>query len=105
MGREKHSALFSFEAGKCACASLKQTTKSCCKDERGIIKIENDQAGSKVINYPTPEVSLIGQIYTELILSLPDYVAESSFLESVLPPPKVPIYQSNCSLVFYESLV
>jgi hypothetical protein len=103
MGREQNSSLFSFESKKCPCFRLADQTRSCCADEHELVKLENDQSASQVIHSPTPEFNLIGKLFSDnqeirLSESAPLAVAEVN-----PPPPKIPIYQAVCSLVFYES--
>ncbi|HRI78282.1 MAG TPA: hypothetical protein PLR06_02000 [Cyclobacteriaceae bacterium] len=106
MGREKHSSLFAFSTQKCACALFLQVKNDCCEDQHDIIKIEDDQAGSKVVNVAAPQFYLSGEVFTlnEEIVS--SYASRfQSEIDIHLPPPKIPLYQSFCSLVFYDSIV
>jgi hypothetical protein len=105
MGREQGTSLFSFESKKCACFRLMKSTKSCCEDEHELIKIEVDQSASQILVSSTPIFNLISELFFDV---LPNAVfnTASQFIElQNLPPPKIPIYQSVCSLVFYESVV
>ncbi len=105
MGREQNTSLFSFEAKKCYCFRSAEQTKSCCADEHELVKIENDQSASQVIHLPTPEFNLISELFFEQqkVLLLPSVLLVA--VEVNPPPPKIPIYQTVCSLVFYESVV
>jgi len=105
MGREKNSSVFSFTTEKCFSSPMMTEPMSCCKDKHEIVQIEDDHSGNQVLNSPDPQFNLIAELYTlqeELITShtIASYVSE----ENDLPPPKVPIYQSICSLVFYDSI-
>jgi hypothetical protein len=103
MGREQNSSLFSFESKKCPCFRLADQTKSCCADEHELVKIEDDQSASQVIHLPSPEFNLIGELFFEEQEVLLPQSALLIVAEINPPPPKVPIYQAVCSLVFYES--
>jgi hypothetical protein len=105
MGREKHSSLFSFSTKQCPCALFAKEKMSCCGDEHEILKIEDDHSGAQVIHSPVPEFTLIGEMFS---LTLPTVKVEESFYAAAeinIPPPKVPRYQSFCSLVFYDSVI
>jgi len=104
MGREQNSSLFSFEAKKCPCFRSMEKAKSCCEDEHEIVKIEDDQSTSQVVHSPTPTFNLISVFFFEIenLFPQPELF---SFAELDLAPPKIPIYEAVCSLVFYESEV
>jgi len=104
MGREQNSSLFSFEAKKCPCFRSMETAKSCCEDEHEIVKIEDDQSTSQVLHSPTPTFNLIATFFFKEETLLPQS-EQHSLAELSLAPPKIPIYQAVCSLVFYESEV
>jgi len=104
MGRALPSSLFFTETQKCACGE-RSTPDECCDDELELVKIDNDQAASLVVHSPAPEFNLIGEIFLEdasssaLVSTTVEFVDDRDHL-----PPKIPIYQRICSLVFYESL-
>ncbi|MCA6366477.1 MAG: hypothetical protein IM631_22080 [Cytophagales bacterium] len=104
MGREQNSSLFSFEAKKCPCFRSMEKAKSCCEDEHEIVKIEDDHSTSQVVHSPTPTYNLISVFFFEIenLFPQPELF---SFAELDLVPPKIPIYEAVCSLVFYESEV
>ena len=106
MGREKHSSLFSFTTEKCGCSLFRQVNNACCADQHEIVKIADDQSGGKITNTPVPEFNLLGEVFTlnEEIVS--SYAARhQGEIEINPPPPKIPRYQSHCSLVFYDASV
>jgi hypothetical protein len=105
MGREQTPSFFSFESKKCPCFRLTQKSKSCCEDEHELIKIENDQSASQVLLTPIPSFNLISELLFDEMNSFTSLSAFQFIDVRNLPPPKVPIYQSICSLVFYESVV
>jgi hypothetical protein len=104
MGREQGSSLFSWESKKCPCFRLTSSTNSCCADEHELIKIENDQSAVQILLVHIPSIHFILDLSpTDL-----DSVIQCAFSTMVekqnQPPPKVPIYQVNCSLVFYDEI-
>jgi hypothetical protein len=105
MGREQNSSLFSFESKKCPCFRSADQTKSCCADEQELVKLENDQSASQLIHLLSPEFNLIGELFSEEQEVVLPQSALLVVAEVNAPPPKVPIYQSICSLVFYETVV
>jgi len=104
MGRALPASVFSFESKKCFCPDL-ETEDTCCDDKYEVVKIEDDQSAGLVLHSPSPEFNLIGEVFSESIeVVLPQSTIEPE-ADYNLPPPKVPIYKSTCSLIFYESLV
>lgn len=105
MGREHHSSLFSFdESKKCPC-SLYAAAKSCCKDETEVVKIEDDQTTGKIIQSNSPGLILVATLFTKVSTIGISQVKINTIDECIAHPPKVPIYQSVCSLVFYDSQI
>jgi len=106
MGREKHSSLFSSTTKKCGCSLFLQASSACCDDQHEIVKIDDDQAGSHALSIAAPEFSLLGEVFTlnDEIVSV-HASRQHCEIELDPPPPKVPLYQSFCSLVFYDSFV
>jgi len=98
MGREHHSALFSFESKKCACSVYQRIdVKTCCEDETELVKIENDQVHSSATDAPQTGWSVLPIIAFECAKPV---ILSGNVLTLVsynLPPPKVPIYQLGCS--------
>jgi len=105
MGRLNTSSLFTFEKKQCACAILAESSShSCCHDEHQLVKIENDQSQVAVISVHAPDFFEIGIITNPLSISRiswEEQKSESFFSDSSPPPPQVPIFKLNCSLVFY----
>jgi hypothetical protein len=103
MGRALPSSVFSYETKKCFCGDVKEKD-DCCKNQFELVKIENDQSSSQVVDSPSPEFNFIGEIFSEVTI---ESVVHNQFNEFVAdnnqPPPKIPIYQINCSFIFYES--
>jgi hypothetical protein len=105
MGREKNSSLFSFSTRQCPCSLFAKEQMSCCDDEHEVLKIDDDQSGGYVLVSPIPDFNLIGEIFSQ-------NQKDTGIIESFhfqgpadIPPPKVPRYQSLCSLVFYDHQV
>jgi hypothetical protein len=102
MGRENHSSLFSFESKKCACSIYQNArAKTCCEDETELVKIENDQVHSSMVDLPQTEYSLLSVLNYELAPIEPTTTIQQ-IVSYDLPPPKVPIYQLGCSLKLDE---
>lgn len=96
-GKARHTSVFSFEAKKCACAKY-NPTNNCCDDERELVQLKDDQAGSQSLSAPLPNFNLIGELFTQTFWES----TYDSFIISdleVRPPPKVPIYQQIRSLI------
>ena len=106
MGREKHSSLFSFSTKKCGCSLFLQVNNTCCADQHEILKIDDNQSGGKITHTPIPEFNLLGEVYTlneEIVSSFASRFQDETEVNP--PPPKIPRYQSFCSLVFYDASV
>jgi len=104
MGTKYHPSFFSFGAKKCAC-SVYKSTKSCCEDQQQIVKIESDQSTAQIVSIAVPQFVFLTDIFSFAALSIKKMeVQEFSSAELLQLPPKVPIYQSICSLVFYDSI-
>jgi hypothetical protein len=102
LGREHHSSLFSFEATKCICSKY-QTKKSCCKDETTLVKIADDQSINEIVSSVSPSLFLVA-VFEAASVSVNFTLKEQKADSYLPPPPKIPIYQSVCSLVFYEGI-
>ena len=80
------------------------TPDDCCDDQLEIVKIEDDQSAGMVLHSPAPEFNFICEVFAPAF----DVVRLASFdftADLDLPPPKIPIYQKVCSLVFYDSVI
>lgn len=103
MGREKSTELFSFESKKCPCSLFLPENGACCKDEHELLSVDDTQSITASFAPVTPGFFLIGCTFN------PDSnegIIEQSLTQFItldfLPPPKVPLYKINCSLVFYD---
>ena len=105
MGQEKHSSLFSFTTKKCPCSLAAREKMPCCDDEQEVLRIEDDHANTHVTVSPAPQFSLICEVISPVFDTETYSVAFFAEADSSGPPPKVPRYQSFCSLVFYDVLV
>jgi hypothetical protein len=103
MGREKSTELFSFQAKKCPCSLFLTENSDCCKDEHEVLSIDDSQAFSPSLAPVAPDFFLIGNTFSILENKV---ILEQSltqfFIADFSPPPKEPLYQINCSLVFYD---
>lgn len=104
MGRALPSAVFFFESDKCGCSEL-STPDDCCDDQLEIVKIDDDQSAGSVLHSPAPEFNFIGELFSVSAQNFVRPISVDFVADRNLPPPKVPIYQKVCSLVFYESVI
>jgi hypothetical protein len=103
LGREHHTTLFSFDE-KCACAAY-PTKKSCCKDETQLVKIQDDHnINSNALSFSATYFLLAPLYLSQLATDRPVFTKPKTNTYRS-PPQKVPIYQSGCSLLLYDSLV
>ena len=102
MGREKSTELFSFQAKKCPCSAFMPENSGCCKDEHEIVSIEDSQTLSVISAQIQPVLFLIGGIYAEIDDQIIEQPITRFINPDFSPPPKEPLYQVNCSLVFYD---
>ena len=107
MGRVKSTSLYSFESVKCPCYLFATDGKGkCCNDEHEVIKIEDDHAASNVV---VVAINLfeIGQVFQTKSEESKLQAASHSFIDDSSPPPlpKVPLFQKNCSLIFYDTMM
>jgi len=105
MGRLNTSSLFTFEKKLCPCAiAAEGKMHSCCHDEHQLVKIENDQSQSAIISVHAPDYFEIGVVNNVLAIDQfrrVEQQTETFFSDSSPPPPSVPIFKLNCSLVLY----
>jgi hypothetical protein len=106
MGREASVTFFSADSKKCPCSLFSTEKNSCCDDEHDVLRLKDDQKVFTSYTIRVPQLYILEDLYTEqFIASLvtgTDIVDNS---ESDSSPPKVPIFKSNCSFVFYDSEV
>ena len=106
MGREKSTELFSFQAEKCPCSLFLAENSDCCKDEHEVLSIDDSQTLTPSLAPQTPGFFLIGLTFSDLIETPEiDQSHTQLFAIDFSPAPKVPIYQTNCSLVLYDDEV
>lgn len=105
MGQENSTALFTFDADPCACVLYAQVPMSCCSDDHELIALDDDHAASAVLHLQAPDFALLGNVIQELVLEpVPSTAKPVAFEGYNLPPPSVPLYQTHCSLVFYDEV-
>ena len=106
MGREKSTELFSFQAKKCPCSLFLAENSDCCKDEHEILSIDDFQTLAHTFAPQSPDFFLIGHTFSaEVEVPILDQSHTQLFTMDFRPPPKEPIYQTNCSLVLYDDEV
>lgn len=104
MGREKSTEIFSFEAEKCPCSLFLHEKSDCCHDSSEILIIDDSQAQTLAFTPSVPKFFEIGPLYSDVE---DNKIIEQSIIQFInpdaSPPPKDPLYQTYCSLVFYDS--
>ena len=105
MGRVNSSTLFTFESAKCPCfVASKYGKDTCCEDEHDVLKIEDDQAASSVVNL-VPAFFELGSILNESISIEYDQDFKTIVNQNLPPPDPIPLFTKHCSLVFYDDEV
>lgn len=104
MGRVLPASVFSFESKKCFCSDTDKPD-TCCDDQFELIKIDNDQSAGQVVHSPFPDYNFIGELFSEITQVFISETTVEFLAEYNPPPPKIPIYKSVCSLIFYEGKV
>jgi hypothetical protein len=105
MGREKSTELFSFEAKKCPCSLFIPENSGCCNDEHEVLSIDDSQKVTPSIAPISPDFFLIGSIFSKVDKQVIEQPITQYINPDFSPPPKEPLYQINCSLVFYDDEV
>lgn len=105
MGREKSTELFSFEAKKCPCSLFLPENNSCCNDKHEVLLIDDSQKIAPSITPISPDFFLIGTVFNQVALQVIEQPIIQYINPDFSPPPKEPLYQINCSLVFYDDEV
>jgi hypothetical protein len=104
MGRALPASFFSFESEKCFCSDSNQPD-TCCDDQFELVKIDNDQSIGQVVHSPIPDFNFLGELFSETTEIFISETTTEFLAEYNPPPPKISIYQSVCSLIFYEAKV
>jgi hypothetical protein len=104
MGREASVTFFSADSKKCPCSLFSMESNTCCDDEHDVLRIKDDQKVFSAYTIRVPQLYILEDLYTEQFIAalVTDSVIETDS-ESDPSPPKVPIFKSNCSFVFYDS--
>jgi hypothetical protein len=106
MGQEKSSSLFSFTTKKCACSLFSSALNNCCNEDSQLVKIQDDQSGGPVLEMAAPVLNFLANIYSFDKAIVLEYKYRFCTADKFDQPPRpVPLYQSLCSLVFYDSVV
>jgi hypothetical protein len=106
MGRESSVVLFSADAHGCACSVLfSGADKGCCDDEHEVIKISDDHKniGNYIIRIP--QLYILDDLYTTRLITStvsPEKTLNHKETEE-LRPPRLPLFKTNCSFVFYDN--
>jgi hypothetical protein len=105
LGREASVALFTADADGCACdLSFEAEEDECCNDVHEVVRITDDQKvlGEYVIRIP--QLYILDDLYTTQLIAQSAEINTTGVCsnEQIAPPPKVPIFKTNCSLVLYD---
>lgn len=107
MGRASSVVLFSANASECACevvfGELEEDT--CCSDENEVMRISDDHKTIGTYTIRIPHLYILDDLYTTQLIALavPEQEFQSHQRNDRVPPSKVPLFQTHCSLVFYDS--
>lgn len=102
MGRENHTAHFSFEADPCACFKLMGEASGCCDNKSVILQIDDDQAASAQLIVAPVALPLVYEFEFSIIYELEQSFDKEFSPKKFLRPPPLEAYIANCSLVFYD---
>lgn len=103
MGREASVAFFSAEADKCFCSKFMNEENTCCDDEHEVIRLEDEQKSITVFSLSVPQWFVLEKLYTVRLIALQKLPVERSVFDlSHFPPPKIPLFKTHCSYVFYD---
>jgi hypothetical protein len=102
MGREKSTEIFSFSAKKCPCSLFLQENSNCCSDQHEILIVDDTQNLSTAVSPVLPDFFLIGSLYEVELNKIIVQPITQNVGTDFSPPPKEPLYQLNCSIVFYD---
>lgn len=103
MGREASVVFFSAEADKCVCSKFMKEKNTCCDDEHEVIRIEDEQKAITVFSLSLPQWFVLEKLYTERLVACASApVKQSGYGLRDFPPPKLPLFQTHCSYVFYD---
>lgn len=100
-GGELESVSLSPELANCCCESTTGESE-CCNNEQLVIQFDNDE---QVVSSSIKLTELFNYIDTEILilndLSFDELTVEFEISENESPPPKLAIWKSNCSILFY----
>jgi hypothetical protein len=102
MGREKSTKVFSFESKKCPCSAFLPINNDCCDDKHELLIVDDSQTQTLTLAPPTPDLFQIGETYQvqqEIVFA---YTSMQFIKPDFSPPPKEPLFKTNCSFVFYD---
>jgi hypothetical protein len=102
MGRENHTAFFSFHADPCACFKLMGGNSGCCENESVLLQVDDDQSASTQINIPPIQLTFIFEFQNSIRENSTLSINQEFSPEKFLRPPPQKAYIKNCSLIFYE---
>lgn len=103
MGREASVKFFTADAKKCPCGLFAKEKSDCCHDEHDLLKIDDEQKTISTLSLPLP-IWKLDRLYTNQLITRVEVYRESDHVNEAdaSPPPKVPLFKSHCSYVFYD---
>ena len=102
MGREASVTYFASDPQKCPCSLFAKEKDNCCKDEHELLKLQDSQKNLPAFSLSVPALTLLGEIYSQVLLSDDNNVARSEDVPAdEQPPPKI-LFKIYCSYVFYD---
>jgi hypothetical protein len=109
MGREASTTFFSAESEECPCSIFVKEngegeTDGCCDNAHEVIRLKDDHKVMTAYTIRVPQLYILEDLYTErFIASLLIEDQSGRDPEPDAAPPKIPLFKTNCSFVFYDS--
>jgi hypothetical protein len=105
MGREASVAFFSSQAKKCPCSIYASASEknSCCDDSHELLRLEDEQKVISNFSLAIPRWFVLEKLYTiQLVADVQSEELLKADWTAEHLPPKVPLWKTNCSLLFYD---
>jgi hypothetical protein len=102
MGRAKSTKIFSFESKKCPCSIFLPENNPCCEDEHEVLIIDDSQTQTLALAPVAPEFFVIADLLNDEKKQIIEKSDKRFLIADFSPPPKIPLFKTNCSFVFYD---
>ena len=99
MGRENHTAHFSFTADPCPCFKLLGEESDCCSDESILLQVDDEQAASAQLVVAPVSLPLIYEFDFLIADEAGQSFNNEFFAEKFLRPPVGKAYIKHHSLI------